>query len=94
MIYVRDFLVLFSGFVRSKKININGNVSITDHASGIRLPDCYKLAMNYKNSGRVLLVKFSYWFKFQVNISTGSRVTTIFVYKGLTRNSEIGNTPV
>ena len=50
--------------------------------------------MNYKNSGRVLLVKFSYWFKFQVNISTGSRVTTIFVYKGLTRNPEIGNTPV
>ena len=50
--------------------------------------------MNYKNSGRVLLVKFSYWFKFQVNISTGSRVMTIFVYKGLASNPEIGNTSV
>ena len=40
------------------------------------------------------LVKLSYWFKFHANIITGSGVMTIFVYKGLTRNPEIGNTPV
>ena len=40
------------------------------------------------------LVKFIYWFKFHVNIITGSGVTTICFYKGLTRNPEIGNTPV
>ena len=39
-------------------------------------------------------VKFSYWSKFHVNIITGSGIITIFFYKGLTRNPEIGNTPV
>ena len=42
----------------------------------------------------VSLVKFSYWSKFYVNIITGSGIITIFFYKGLTRNPEIGNTPV
>ena len=42
----------------------------------------------------VALVKFSYWSKFHVNIITGSGVMTISFYKGLTRNSEIGKTPV
>ena len=42
----------------------------------------------------VSLVKFSYWSKFHVNIITGSGIMTIFFYKGLTRNLEIGNTPV
>ena len=42
----------------------------------------------------VSLVKFSYWSKFHVNTITGSGVMTIFFYKGLTRNPEIGNTPV
>ena len=42
----------------------------------------------------ISLVKFSYWFKFHVNIVTGSRVMTIFFYTGLTRNPEIGNVPV
>ena len=42
---------------------------------------------------RVSLVKLSYWSKFHVNIMTGSGVMTIFVYKRLTRNTEIGNTP-
>ena len=42
----------------------------------------------------VSLVKFSYWSKLHVNIITGSRVMTISFYKGLTRNLEIGNTPV
>ena len=42
----------------------------------------------------VSLVKFSYWSKFHVNIITGSGIMTIFFCKGLTRNPEIGNTPV
>ena len=79
--------------------------------SGIRPPDCSKLAKNPKNDNDVTifrhdvnvkffwrcfvsLVKFSYWSKFHVNIITGSEIMTIFFYKGLTRNPEIGNTPV
>ena len=77
------------------------------YVSGIRLPDCSKLAINRKNDNDVTtsrkfikffwpcsisLVKFSYWPKFHVNIMTG--VTKIFAYKGLTRNLEIVNTPV
>ena len=42
----------------------------------------------------VSLVKFGYWSKFRVNITTGSGVMTIFFHKGLTKNLEIGNTPV
>ena len=42
----------------------------------------------------VSLVKFSYWSKFHVNIITGSGIMTVFFYKGLTRNPEIGNTLV
>ena len=40
------------------------------------------------------LAKLSYWSKCPVNIITGSEVMTISIYKGLTRNLEIGNTPV
>ena len=39
-------------------------------------------------------VKFSYWSKFHVNIITGSRVMTILLHTGLTRNPEVRNTPV
>ena len=42
----------------------------------------------------VSLVKFSYWSMFHVNIFTGSGIMTIFFCNGLTRNPEIGNTPV
>ena len=82
-----------------------------DYAFGIRVPDCSKLAINWKKDNDVtifrhyiivnffgrcfaFLMNFSYWSKFHVNVITGSGVTTIFVYKGLTRNSEIGNNPV
>ena len=41
----------------------------------------------------VSLVTFSYWSKFHVNIITGHGIKTIFFYKGLTRNWEIGNNP-
>ena len=36
----------------------------------------------------------SYWSKFHANVITGSGIMTIFFYKVLTRNPEIGNTPV
>ena len=52
------------------------------------------LSSNFFVVALFLLFKFSYWFKFHVNIITGSGVRTIFFYKGLTRNPEIGNTPV
>ena len=42
----------------------------------------------------VSLANFSYWSKFHVNIITGSGIMTIFFYNGLTRNLQIGNTPV
>ena len=45
-------------------------------------------------SNFLTLVKFSYWSKFHVNIITGSGVMTTFVCKGLTRDAEIGNTPI
>ena len=39
-------------------------------------------------------INFIYWSKFRVNIVTGSRVMTIFFYRRLTRNLEIGSTHV
>ena len=42
----------------------------------------------------ISLVKFSYLPKFHVNTITGSGVIIIFFYKRLTRNPEIGNTPI
>ena len=41
----------------------------------------------------VSLRKFDYWSIFHVNMITSSGVMTIFFYKGLTRNSILGNTP-
>ena len=43
---------------------------------------------------RISLVKYSYWFKFHVNIISRFRVITIFTLKKLTRNPEIANTTV
>ena len=79
----------------------------TYHEFGIRVLDCFKLAISPKNNYgiticrlnvkvkfcRVSLVKFSYWYKFHVSMTTDSGVMKIFVYKGLTRNPEIRNTP-
>ena len=42
----------------------------------------------------VSLVKFSYYSKFHVNIISGSGIMTVFFYKRLTRNPEIGNSSV
>ena len=43
--------------------------------------------------GFVFLIKFSYLSKFHVNIITGSGIMTVFFYKRLTRNPEIGIPP-
>ena len=52
--------------------------------------------LNVKSFWRcfVSLVKFSYWSTFHVIITSGFGIMTIFFYKGLTRNQEIGNTTV
>ena len=66
-----------------------------DHASKVRLLDCFKLAINRKMTMtsftdqtssssffwlyHVFLVKFSYWSKFHVNIITGSGVIEVFL---------------
>ena len=42
-----EFLVMFSVFVKLK-VTVNENVSFIIYASGIRLPDCSKLAINRK----------------------------------------------
>ena len=72
------------------------------YAFGIRLSDCSKLVINWKNEndGKIcwheVIVKFiwrfSYWSKFHLNIIIGSGVVTIFFHDCLTRNPEIGNT--
>ena len=43
---------------------------------------------------QVSCIYHHWWSKFHVYIITGSGVITIFFYKRLTRNPEIGNTPV
>ena len=95
---VRDFLLLFSVFVR-KRVTITENITFTDSVSGIWPSDCSELTKNKKNDNEVtifrhdvnvkffsryfvFLVKFSYWSKFHVNIITGSGVMKIFFYKG------------
>ena len=41
-----------------------------------------------------LSIIFSYFFKYHVNIITGSGAMTIYFYKGLTKNPEIRNIPI
>ena len=50
--------------------------------------------VNFFRRSFVSLFKFSYWSKLHVNTITGYGVMTIFFYQGLTRNLEIGNTPI
>ena len=40
------------------------------------------------------LFRFSYWSNIHVNTITSSGIMKIFSYKGLTRNVDIGNTPI
>ena len=53
---VRDFLVLFSVFVR-QKVTITENITFADSVSGIRPPDCSKLAKNPKNDNDVTIFR-------------------------------------
>ena len=92
---VKDFLVLFSGFVREKVTN-NENVSCIDQASRIRLLDYCKLTIGKKTmksqlndmtSSSIFLTlpccsrSFGYWSKFHVNIMIVSGVIRNFVNK-------------
>ena len=67
---------------KSAKIQKNyNNVTIFRH--GVIINFCWHCFVSR--------VKFSYWFKFNVNIIPSSGIMTISFYKGLTRNPEIGN---
>ena len=53
---VRNFLVLFSVFVR-QKITITENITFRDSVSGIRPRECSKLAKNLKNDNDVTIFR-------------------------------------
>ena len=53
---LRDILVLFSVFVR-QKVTITENITFADSVSGIRSPDCSKLAKNPKNDNDVTIFR-------------------------------------
>ena len=38
-------------------VTFNENISVTDYASRIRLPDCSKLAINQKNDNEVIICR-------------------------------------
>ena len=38
-------------------VTINENVGFTDYASGIQLPDCSKLAINWKNNNNITIFR-------------------------------------
>ena len=59
---VRDFLVLFSVFVR-QKVPITENITFADSVSGIQPPDCFKLAKNPENDSGVII------FRHDVNVN-------------------------
>ena len=60
---VRDFLVLFSVFVR-QKVTITEKITFADSVSGIRPPDCSKLAKNPKNDNDVTIFRHDVNVKF------------------------------
>ena len=71
---VRGFLVLFSVFVR-QKITITESITFADSVSGIRPPDCSKLAKNPKNDNYVTISRhdvivtiFLRWFCFSCQV--------------------------
>ena len=53
---VRDFLVLFSVFVR-QKVTVTENITSAESVSGIRPPDCSKLAKISKNDSDVTIFR-------------------------------------
>ena len=52
----RDFLVLFSVFVRPK-VTVTENITSADSVSGIRPPDCSKFAKNPKNDNDITILR-------------------------------------
>ena len=78
-------------------VTVNDKLSLAGYASGNRLPDCSKLAINQKKDIDVttcrnyVIVKlltlfvsflnFSYWAKFHLNTITGSGVMTVYFHK-------------
>ena len=107
---VRDFLVLFSYFVR-QKVTLTENIIFADSVSGIWPPDRSKLAKNLKNDNDVTIFGHDFninffdivlfllsvlvnWSKFHVNIITDSGIMTILFYKGLTGNTLYGFCPI
>ena len=82
---------LFSVFARLK-VTINENVSFKDHGSGIRLPDCSKLAINRKKMTMTSqfdeMTSSSIFLDVAVLLlpSLVSGPTTIFLYWSLTGN--------
>ena len=100
---MRAVLEIFSSVFSFWKIVINENVCFTYSGSIIRLPGFSKLTNMTSSFAEmtsssifwrcfVSVVRFIYWFKFQVNTITGSWVMTIYFCTGLTRNPEIVNT--
>ena len=67
--------------------SVSGKMSMMPQFVGMTSPSFFWTCL-------VSLIKFSYWSKFHVNVVIGSEVITIYFYKVLTRNLEIGNTPV
>ena len=53
---VRDFLVMFSVFVRYN-VAVDKNVCFTGYVSEMRLPDCSKLALNLKNDKNFIICR-------------------------------------
>ena len=50
--------LIWLGFLGVRfKVTINENISFTDYASGIQLPDCSKLAVNWKNGNDVTIFR-------------------------------------
>ena len=82
---------------------MNENVSFTDYTFGIRLPDCTKLAIKWKNVNDVTILRHGVIVIFfdvvliflsRLVIIIGSGAMTISFNKRLIRNPEIENTPV
>ena len=109
MSYVRDFLVLFSVFVRQgfsyrkhKFFRLSNRnpaptlVQIGQKSEKLLWRHYYPTWGERQTFWHffVSLIKLSYFSKFHVNIITGSGIMTVFFYKGLTRNPEIGIIPV
>ena len=107
---VRDFFVLFSVFVRQNVTitgnktfadSVSG-IRLSDCSKLIKNPKndngvtIFRHDVTAKFFNVVLLLQPSlvYCSKFHVNIITGSVIMKIFFYKRLTRNPEIGYTPV